>query len=127
MVVGIGMDLVAVARIERLVREKGERALARLFTAREVEYALRRPHPAQHLAARFAAKEAAYKALSGDDEVARAVGWRDVEVVPTADGRPTLAFHGPAARRAAQLGVRRTLVTLTHTDGTAGAMVVLED
>lgn len=126
MVVGIGMDLVEVARIERLVREKGERALQRLFTAREVEYALRRPHPAQHLAARFAAKEAAYKALSGDDEVARAVGWRDVEVVPTADGRPTLAFHGPAARRAEQLGVRRALVTLTHTDGTAGAMVVLE-
>jgi holo-[acyl-carrier protein] synthase len=125
-VVGIGMDLVEVSRIERMIREKGERALRRLFTPREIEYAARRPHPAQHNAARFAAKEAAYKALSGDDEVARAVGWRDVEVVPTADGRPTLAFHGFAARRAASLGVARALVTLTHTDGVAGAIVVLE-
>jgi len=125
-VLGIGMDLVEVARIERMIDEKGDRALRRLFTTREIEYAARRPHPAQHFAARFAAKEAAYKALSGDDEVARAVGWRDVEVVPTADGRPTLVFHGFAAERAAMLGVARALVTLTHTDGVAGAMVVLE-
>ena len=126
MVLGIGMDLVEVARIERMIREKGDRALRRLFTPREIEYAARRVHPAQHYAARFAAKEAAYKALSGDDDVARAVGWRDVEVVPTADGRPTLEFHGAAAQRAAMLGVARALVTLTHTDGVAGAMVVLE-
>ena len=126
MVIGIGIDLVEVARIARMIEEKGDRALRRLFTAGEIEYAARRPHAAQHFAARFAAKEAAYKALSGDDEVARAVGWRDVEVVPTADGRPTLAFHGPAARRAAEMGVTRALVTLTHTDGMAGAMVVLE-
>ena len=126
MVLGIGIDLVEVGRIERMIDEKGDRAMRRLFTAREIEYAARRPHPAQHFAARFAAKEAAYKALSGDDDVARAVGWRDVEVVPTGDGRPTLAFHGPAARRAAMLGVARALVTLTHTDGVAGAMVVLE-
>ena len=127
MVVGLGMDLVEVARIERLLHgEKGERALRRLFTEREVGYARRRPHPAQHFAARFAAKEAAYKALSGDDAVARAVGWRDIEVVPTVDGRPTLVFHGFAAQRAERLGVARVLVTLTHTDGVAGAVVVLE-
>jgi holo-[acyl-carrier protein] synthase len=125
-VLGIGMDLVEVGRIERMILEKGDRALRRLFTPREIEYAARRAHPAQHYAARFAAKEAAYKALSGDDDVARAVGWRDVEVVPTADGRPTLVFHGAAAERAVQLGVARVLVTLTHTDGVAGAMVVLE-
>ena len=127
MVLGIGMDLVEIARIERMLSEKGDHALQRLFTPREVEYAQRRPNPAQHFAARFAAKEAAYKALSGEDEVARAVGWRDIEVVPAGDGRPTLIFHGAAARRAAQLGVARALVTLTHTDGVAGAMVVLED
>jgi holo-[acyl-carrier protein] synthase len=125
--VGIGIDLVEVARIERMIGEKGERALRRLFTEREVEYASRRPHPAQHFAARFAAKEAAYKALSGEDATARAVGWRDTEVVPTADGRPTLLFHGAAAERAARIAVRRVLVTLTHTDTVAAAMVVLED
>lgn len=127
MIVGLGMDLVEVARIERLLDgEKGERALRRLFTEREVGYARRRPSPAQHFAARFAAKEAAYKALSGDDEVARAVGWRDIEVVHTEDGRPTLVLHGFAAQRAERLGVARVLVTLTHTDGVAGAVVVLE-
>ena len=126
MIVGLGIDLVEVARMERLLREKGDRALTRLFTAREAEYAMRRPNPAQHLAARFAAKEAAYKALSGDDEIARAVGWRDIEVVPTADGRPTLVLHGVAERRAEQLRVVRAHVTLTHTDGVAGAVVVLE-
>ncbi|MFL5574453.1 MAG: holo-ACP synthase [Gemmatimonadaceae bacterium] len=125
MIVGLGIDLVEVARIERLLREKGERAVERIFTPREAEYAKRRAAPAQHFAARFAAKEACYKALSGDD-TARAVGWRDIEVVAGPDGRPTLELHGHARRRADQLGVVRALVTLTHTDGVAGAVVVLE-
>jgi holo-[acyl-carrier protein] synthase len=124
-IVGLGIDLVEVARIERMLREKGERAVERIFTPGEAEYANRRVAPAQHFAARFAAKEACYKALSGDD-VARAVGWRDIEVVVDRDGRPSLALHGLARRRADQLGVVRALVTLTHTDGMAGAVVVLE-
>ena len=125
MIVGLGFDLVEIARIERMLREKGEHALDRLFTFREVDYARGRPSPAQHFAARFAAKEAAYKALSGSD-MARAVGWRDIEVVNHGDGRPALEFHGLAKRRAEQLGVVRAHVTLTHTDTTAGAVVVLE-
>ena len=125
MIVGVGMDLIEIARIERMLREKGEHAMERLFTFREVDYARGRPSPAQHFASRFAAKEAAFKALAGND-VARAVGWRDIEVVNHADGRPTLEFHGIAKRRAEQLGVVRVHVTLTHTDTTAGAVVVLE-
>lgn len=106
------------------MESKGERALRRLFTADEVAYALARPLPAQHLAARLAAKEAAFKALSGN-ALARGIGWRDVEVVRR-DSRPTLLFHGRAADRAAELDVATIWVTLTHSATTAAAMVILE-
>ena len=124
MIVGVGIDLVDIARVDRLLDAKGERALRRLFTADEVNYALSRPLPAQHLAARLAAKEAAFKALSGND-LARGIGWKEIEVV-RGDSRPTLTFHGRAAERAAELGITTVWVTLTHTATTAGAVVVLE-
>ena len=124
-VIGIGMDLVEISRVERLMEWKGDRALKRLFTFREVDYAARRAQPARSYAARLAAKEAGFKALAGS-EVARAIGWRDLEVVIRSDGSPTLALHGHASRRATELGVTRIHLTLTHTNTTAGAMVVLE-
>lgn len=124
MIAGIGIDLVDIARVDRLLDAKGERALRRLFTADEVAYALARPLPAQHLAARLAAKEAAFKALSGNS-LARGIGWREIEVVRN-DERPTLALHGRAAERAAELGVSNIWVSLTHSATTAGAVVVLE-
>jgi holo-[acyl-carrier protein] synthase len=123
-IVGVGIDLVDLARVDRLLDAKGERALRRLFTADEVDYALSRPLPAQHLAARLAAKEAAFKALSGNDR-ARGIGWKEIEVI-RGDSRPTLTFHGRAAERAAELGITTIWVTLTHTAMTAGAVVVLE-
>ena len=124
MIVGVGIDLVDIARVDRLLDAKGERALRRLFTADEVSYALARPLPAQHLAARLAAKEAAFKALSGSS-LARGIGWREIEVIRT-DDRPTLALHGRAADRAAALGVTNIWVSLTHSATTAGAVVVLD-
>ena len=124
MIVGVGIDLVDIARVDRLLDAKGERALRRLFTSAEVDYALSRPLPAQHLAARLAAKEAAFKALSGND-LARGIGWKEIEVV-RGDSRPALTFHGRAADRAAELGITTIWVTLTHTAKTAGAVVVLE-
>jgi holo-[acyl-carrier protein] synthase len=123
-IAGIGVDLVDIARVNKLLDAKGERALRRLFTAEEVAYALSRPLPAQHLAARLAAKEAAFKALSGN-ALARGIGWQEIEVV-RGELRPTLALHGRAAERAAELGVTTIWVSLTHTATTAGAMVVLE-
>ena len=124
MIAGVGMDLVDIARVDRLLDAKGERALRRLFTSDEVEYALGRALPAQHLAARLAAKEAAFKALSGNP-LARTIGWREIEVIRSEHG-PTLALHGRAADRAAELGVTTIWVSLTHTATTAGAVVVLE-
>jgi len=123
-IAGIGIDLVDIARVDRLLDAKGERALRRLFTADEVAYALARPLPAQHLAARLAAKEAAFKALSGNS-LARGIGWKEIEVVRGEHG-PTLTLHGRAAERAAELAVTSIWVSLTHSATTAGAVVVLE-
>jgi holo-[acyl-carrier protein] synthase len=123
-IAGIGIDLVDIARVEKLLDAKGDRALRRLFTTDELEYALARARPAQHLAARLAAKEAAFKALAGNS-LARGIGWREIEVV-RGEHYPTLSLHGRAADRAAELGVSSILVSLTHTATTAGAVVVLE-
>ena len=125
MIVGLGMDLVDIPRIERLLADQGDRAVRRLFTDAEAAYAMARAQPARHFAARFAAKEAAFKALAGTTE-ARLVGWLDIEVAPEWDGRPMLVLHGRAAERAAELGVTRSHLTLTHSDDVAGAVVVLE-
>lgn len=124
MIRGVGIDLVDIARVDRLLDDKGERALRRLFTADEVSYALARPLPGQHLAARLAAKEAAFKALSGN-QLARGIGWKEIEVI-RGDHGPTLALHGRAAERATELGVTSIWVSLTHSATTAGAVVVLE-
>ena len=125
MIVGLGMDLVDIDRVDRLLANHAEHAVQKLFTDREADYARARAHPGRHFAARFAAKEAAYKALAGND-LARRIGWRDMEVLSNADGSPRLEFHGRAAERAAELGVTRVLVTLTHSHATAAAVVILE-
>lgn len=125
MIVGLGVDLIDIARVRRLIESRGERAMARLFTEGERAYATYRIDPARHLAARIAAKEAAFKALSGND-LARGIGWRELEVFARDDGGPLLRLHGRAERRAAELGVTRILVTISHSDTAAAAVVVLE-
>jgi len=125
MIAGVGLDLVDIARVQRLIAAKGDRAMRRLFTKGESDYAATRPRPFLHLAARVAAKEAAFKALSGADG-ARGIGWREMEVVAGADGRPQLALHGRAAACANALGVTRLHLTLSHSETTAGAVVILE-
>jgi holo-[acyl-carrier protein] synthase len=99
--------------------------LARLFSTGEIAYAQARARPAMHFAARLAAKEAAFKALAGTEE-ARLIGWREVEVVPREGRAPTLLFHGRAGARARELGIERVWLSITHSDVTAGAVVVLE-
>ena len=125
MILGVGIDLVDVERAARLLAAKGERALARLCTEREAAYVRAHPAVAASFAARLAAKEAAYKALAGSPE-ARGIGWREIEVERAADGRPSLVFSGLAKARAEALGVTRVHVSLTHTDASAGAVVILE-
>jgi len=125
MIVGVGIDLVDVARVQRMLESHGDRLLDRLFTDGEREYAMGMARPALHLAVRLAAKEAAFKALSGS-EGARGIGWGEIEVTRDAIGRPSVTFHGRAADRASELGVVHCHCSLTHTDSSAAAVVVLE-
>lgn len=124
MVLGTGLDLVDVERFRKFVERRGERALQRLFTPGELSYCKRFTDPTQALAARFAAKEAFFKALGTG--MGPAGGWHDVEVIRLASGQPRLQLHGLAAERAREMQVRTIHVTLSHTEGTAGAVVILE-
>ena len=125
MIVGIGIDLVEVQRMRELLARKGDRALRRLFTDGECTYALSHAEPERQLAARAAAKEAAFKALAGND-LARGIGWRELEVLSVRGRAPALLLHGRAAERANELFVTRVYLSLTHTESAAGAVVVAE-
>lgn len=113
----MGVDIVDVARFERLLAE-WPRMAGRLFTDAERSYSDARHRPAEHLAARYAAKEATFKALGTGWP---AVAWHDVEVVPTARG-PRLALRGRAAELAGGAG---SMVSLSHDGGLAIAQVLL--
>jgi holo-[acyl-carrier protein] synthase len=123
-VVGLGMDVVEVARIARILdgpADRADRFLARCFTTAERAFCDAARDRATRYAARFAAKEAASKALGAP----AGIRFLDVEIV-RADGPPSLRLDGVAFRAAASMGVRRALVTLTHDGGVAAAAVVLE-
>jgi holo-[acyl-carrier protein] synthase len=124
MIVGMGTDLAEVDRIQRSVDRYGERFLTRVYTAREVEYSMRKRNYAERLAGRFAAKEAGMKAIGTGWRMG--VTWKDFEVVNQPSGRPTLLLTGVAAAIAENLGVRAISLSLTHTSNVALAVVVLE-
>jgi holo-[acyl-carrier protein] synthase len=110
MVVGIGVDIVDIARLATsLAQPHGERLRRRVFTEQEIAYC----------------EEAARKAIGAAVPV-RALGWHEVELIATAEGAPTLAFHGRAAELIKQLEVARTHISLSHANEQAIAFVVLE-
>ncbi len=121
-IVGLGMDATEVARIASSLERYGDRFLRRVFTDGEIAYCMRRKHPPQHLAGRFAAKEAGMKAIGTGH--AFGVLWRDLEVVRRG-GPPHLQFHRAAGEHFARLGASRALLTITHTDTLALAHVIL--
>jgi holo-[acyl-carrier protein] synthase len=122
-IVGIGLDATEIARIDDALRTYGERFMRRVFTDGEIEYCTRRRFAAPHFAGRWAAKEAAMKALGTGH--GRGVLWKDIEVV-RCGGPPQLHLHGGAAQHAARLGVTRVLVTITHRQTLAIAQVMLQ-
>ena len=124
MIIGIGLDLVDIARVDMITRRFDRRFLERVFTADELAYCAQKKIPSLHLAGRFAAKEACAKAL-GCGVGARA-GWRDMEVTRSAAGQPTLRLTGAAGHLAGTLGVANVFLSITHTDTHAAATVVLE-
>jgi holo-[acyl-carrier protein] synthase len=123
-VIGIGVDLVECARIQHSLDRFGDRFLHRVFTDGEIAYSMSMKFPARHLAARFAAKEAVSKAFGTG--IGKAMGWRDLDVRKKPSGEPYLIFAGEAEQLAQTRGVTSALVTLSHTDNHAMAMVVLE-
>src|SRR5437879_4027615 len=123
-VIGIGVDLVECARIQRSIDRFGDRFLHRVFTDGEIEYSMSMKFPARHLAARFAGKEAVSKAFGAG--IGKAMGWRNIDIRKKESGEPFLVFSGPAEAFAAKRGVTSALITLSHTEHHAVACVVLE-
>lgn len=116
----IGVDIIETRRIEQSIARFGDRFLGRVYTVQELAYCQGR---ISSLAARWAAKEATAKALGtgiGD------VSWQEIEVVSQANCQPTLRLHGAAAELAAQLGIARFMISLSHTKDYAVAFVIGE-
>ncbi len=122
-VIGLGLDLIELARFRAAWQRRGDRLLERIFTAHERQVCLRRRDPVPELSARFAAKEATFKAIGTG--LRRGVRWRDVEVRNAPSGRPYLRVSGRVAEIARSLGGRRLVVSLTHSADTAAAQVML--
>jgi holo-[acyl-carrier protein] synthase len=124
MIVGLGIDIAEISRIEAAIRRYGDHFLHRLFTPAEIEYCESHRNPYERYAGRFAAKEAAMKALGTGWR--RGVRWVDIEVVREPGGKPTLRLAGQAGVFAAQLGVRNIALSITHSGDTALAEVIFE-
>jgi holo-[acyl-carrier protein] synthase len=124
MIVGTGIDIAEVPRIRRSIERFGERFLRRIFTTGEIKYCDSKANRVERYAARFAAKEAAMKALGTGWN--HGVRWRDCEVVRMPGGRPTMVFHGRAAEFAAKLNVKNVALSISHTAEQAIAQVILE-
>jgi holo-[acyl-carrier protein] synthase len=125
MIVGSGIDMTEIGRIQKSMDRYGQRFLARVYTPAEQAYCLRKRHAAESFAARFAAKEAGAKALGTG--INYGINWLEIEVVREPSGRPTLKFHGRAAEFAVRLGAVHAALSISHTNDLAMASVVLED
>src|ERR1700681_358135 len=124
MIVGLGMDITEIDRIEAAIARRGRALLERLFTPLEISYCEKHRNRAERFAGRFAAKEAAMKALGTG--WARGVRWLDIEVVREPSGKPSLKLSGAARTIADLLGVNHIALTITHDGNTALAHVIFE-
>lgn len=122
MLVGLGIDVAAINRVERALERFGDRFARRILTALELQQLARRADRGCFIAGRFAAKEAAFKALGGP----RDVWWHDIEVHTGPNGAPALELHGAAVIHSERHGVSRVWVSISHDAGVAAAVVVLE-
>ncbi|MHB8523975.1 MAG: holo-ACP synthase [Limisphaerales bacterium] len=124
MILGIGIDLVEVDRIHRSLERFSDRFLRRILRAAEIDYCLSCKHPATHVAARFAAKEAISKAFGTG--IGRDLGWLDMEIRRAKNGGPTVVLHGAGQELLTRRGGRIVHVSLSHTDHHATAIAIIE-
>lgn len=125
MIIGTGIDIAEPRRLQAAVQRRGRRFLERVFTPVEIAYCERHRNPWERYAARFAAKEAAFKALGTGWR--RGVHWRDVEVSNQRSGRPILSLSGQVRRLARAAGVKHISLSITHTPQFVLAQVIFED
>lgn len=125
MIVGTGVDLAEVPRIKASIERFGDKFIHRIYTGAEIAYVERKANKYERYAARFAAKEAGMKAIGTGWH--GGVTWQDFEVANLPSGKPTLRFHGVAARIAEKLGVKNVALSLTHTAELGMAHVILEN
>lgn len=121
MITGLGVDILEIARFREAMERSGERFLERMFTSAEIQYCLAKHHPPQHLAARFAAKEAVAKAMATG--WAGEFRWKDVEIRNDPAGQPTVTLHG---RVHEILAGSRILLSISHSDTHVVAVAVIE-
>ena len=124
MIVGTGVDIVEVPRVAAAIERFGKRFLQRIYTDAEIRYCQSRRNSVERFAARFAAKEAALKALGTGWRMG--VAWKEVEVRREPGGRPTVHFSGRAAEFATRLRMKHASLSLSHTAEQAIAQVILE-
>jgi len=122
MVIGHGIDVVEISRLAQMLTRHGERFVQRVFTAAERDYCRGRKRELEHLAGRFAAKEAVLKVLGTG--WAGKITWQDIEVTNAPGGRPRVALSGESARIAGQLGIQRILISISHTGDWAAASAI---
>ena len=125
MILGSGVDLCEVSRIEAAIARHGRRFVERIYTPLEIAYAESKANRFERFAARFAAKEAGMKALGTGWR--GGITWKDFEIANLPSGRPTLRFQGKAAEIATRLGVKNVALSITHTKDQALALVILEN
>jgi len=123
-ILGIGVDIVDISRVERLIARYDIRFLSRVFTENESRYAMGSANAAERLAGRFAVKEAVLKALGTGKS--GGILWQDIETLPGPAGKPVVRLHGQAVRRAKWKGCGSIHVSISHDGGKAIAFVILE-
>jgi holo-[acyl-carrier protein] synthase len=123
-IVGLGVDIAEVDRVRAAIERRGEAFLKRLFTPREMAYCETHRNRYERYAGRFAAKEAAMKALGTGWR--RGVRWIDIEIVRLPSGKPSLELSGRAREFAERLEVKNISLTITHSGNTALAQVIFE-
>jgi holo-[acyl-carrier protein] synthase len=124
MIIGTGVDVVEIPRIRRITEKPADRFIHRVFTPSEQQYCRAHRDPAPHFAARFAAKEALFKALGTG--WAQGVAWQNAEVLREGQEAPILVLHGEALRFSEAMGTKKIHLSLSHADSYAIAMVILE-
>ncbi len=121
-IIGNGIDIVECSRIDSLIKRHGQRFLERIFTQAELDYCMNRKREIEHLAGRFAAKEAILKVIGtgwrGE------ISWKDMEIVNDSAGKPEIKLTGKTAEIANQLGIERILLTISHTENYAVASAI---